>query len=65
LEIHGFGMTNTPENLKDRAEGVAQVWDLLGRGELSLEVVRVPLSEIEEAWTREEHGRRIVVVPQG
>jgi len=63
LEIYGFGATNTPENLRNRAEGVAQVWDLLGRGILSMDVLRLPLSDIEAAWNMEEHGRRIVIVP--
>ena len=63
LEIHGFGVTNTPENLKERAEGIAQIWDMLKRGDLSMDVVRVPLSDIEKAWELEEHGRRIVIVP--
>lgn len=63
LEIHGFGVPNTPENLRDRAEGTAQIWDMLKQGALSMDVVQVPLSEIEKAWELEEHGRRIVIVP--
>ena len=63
LEIYGFGVTNSPENLRNRAEGVAQVWDLLGRGILRMDIVRLPLSDIEAAWNLEEHGRRIVIVP--
>ena len=32
-------------------------------GELKIETERVPLAEIEEAWEREQRGRRFVVVP--
>ncbi|MGO8693105.1 MAG: quinone oxidoreductase family protein [Rectinemataceae bacterium] len=63
LEIYGFGAPNNPETLKNRAEGVAQIWDMLKRGELSIDAVRLPLSDIKKAWELEEHGRRIVIVP--
>jgi NADPH2:quinone reductase len=33
------------------------------RGELSIETERVPLVDIENAWSRESRGRRLVVVP--
>ncbi|MGA8877052.1 MAG: zinc-binding alcohol dehydrogenase family protein [Candidatus Korobacteraceae bacterium] len=32
-------------------------------GELKIDTERVPLAEIEEAWEREQRGRRFVVVP--
>jgi len=63
VEIYGFGMTNTSENLRNRSEGVALVWDMMKRGVLNIETVKVPLQEIAEAWNMEEHGRRIVIVP--
>ncbi len=63
LELYGFGATNTPENLRNRAEGIAQIWDLIRRGELYMDVARFPLKDIETAWTLEEHGKRIVITP--
>ena len=30
---------------------------------LQIETERVPLAEIEEAWQREQRGRRFVVIP--
>jgi NADPH2:quinone reductase len=33
------------------------------RGELSIETERVPLVDIENAWSRESRGRRLVVIP--
>ncbi len=32
-------------------------------GELRIEVEQVPLGQVERAWQREEHGRRLVFVP--
>ena len=32
-------------------------------GELKIETERVPLAEIEDAWQREQRGRRFVVIP--
>ena len=32
-------------------------------GRLRFETERVPLSKIENAWTHERHGRRLVVIP--
>ncbi|HUX20777.1 MAG TPA: zinc-binding dehydrogenase [Spirochaetia bacterium] len=63
LEIHGFGVPNTPEALKSIAEGTADVWDMIKHGALSIEIVRIPLKDIARAWELEEHGKRIVVVP--
>jgi NADPH:quinone reductase-like Zn-dependent oxidoreductase len=40
-----------------------QVMNRAARGELRIETERVPLSEIEIAWDRDAHGRRLVVIP--
>jgi hypothetical protein len=32
-------------------------------GQLRIETERVPLADIEDAWQRELHGRRLVVIP--
>jgi len=40
-----------------------QVLDWGAAGTLRIETDQVPLADIEKAWTREERGRRLVVVP--
>jgi NADPH:quinone reductase-like Zn-dependent oxidoreductase len=40
-----------------------QVLNSVARGTLRIETERVPLAEIEEAWERDAHARRLVVIP--
>jgi NADPH:quinone reductase-like Zn-dependent oxidoreductase len=40
-----------------------QVMTHAARGELHVDTERVPLAQIENAWERGEHGRRLVVIP--
>jgi len=40
-----------------------QVMTRTACGELRIDVERVPLDEVENAWQRDGHGRRIVLVP--
>jgi NADPH:quinone reductase-like Zn-dependent oxidoreductase len=40
-----------------------QVMARAASGELHIDAVRVPLSEIEDAWQRNQRGRRFVVIP--
>jgi NADPH:quinone reductase-like Zn-dependent oxidoreductase len=40
-----------------------QVMARAASGELHLDKVRVPLADIEEAWQRDQQGRRFVVIP--
>jgi hypothetical protein len=35
------------------------------RGELRIDVEQVSLDEVENAWQRDEHRRRLVLIPQG
>jgi len=45
-------------------ETLPKVWELAIAGKLRIDVERVPLSDIENAWQRQDaHGRRIVVTP--
>lgn len=44
-------------------DALQKVMSHAASGELEIETERVPLAEIEEAWRREQSGRRIVVVP--
>jgi NADPH:quinone reductase-like Zn-dependent oxidoreductase len=61
LEIMGAGAGLTPEAM---GEATQMVWDWLREGKLHLDIVQVPLSDIESAWQRTDlHGKRIVIVP--
>jgi NADPH2:quinone reductase len=40
-----------------------QVMNHAVRGSLRMDKERVPLAEIEDAWNRDTHGRRLVVIP--
>jgi hypothetical protein len=44
-------------------EAYRQVMARAASGELRVETERVPLADIESAWQREQHGRRLVIVP--
>jgi NADPH:quinone reductase-like Zn-dependent oxidoreductase len=59
LEITGVGSID-PESLK---EGVAQVWDWARAATLAMDLSRVPLRDIAEAWERRIDGARTVIVP--
>jgi len=60
LEIYGSG--NIPHEVIP--ESTAQVWDFIKDGKLHMEIERVPLKDIQNAWEQEDvHGKRIVIVP--
>jgi NADPH2:quinone reductase len=40
-----------------------QVMNHAASGKLRIETERVPFSEIEDAWERDVHARRLVVIP--
>jgi NADPH:quinone reductase-like Zn-dependent oxidoreductase len=40
-----------------------QVMNSVARGTLRIETERVPLAEIEDAWERDAHAHRLVVIP--
>lgn len=60
LEIYGGGANLTPESI---GEGTALMWDMLAKHQLSIDIEQVPLRDIESAWSREVHGKRLVIVP--
>jgi NADPH:quinone reductase-like Zn-dependent oxidoreductase len=45
------------------ADAFEQVTSRAARGELSIDVERVPLTNVENAWRRQEPGRRLVLTP--
>ena len=44
-------------------DALQQVMARAASGELQIDTVRVPLAEIEDAWQRDQRGRRFVVIP--
>jgi NADPH:quinone reductase-like Zn-dependent oxidoreductase len=44
-------------------EAVQQVMNHAASGKLRIETERVPLAEVEDAWERDVHARRLVVIP--
>jgi NADPH:quinone reductase-like Zn-dependent oxidoreductase len=61
LEIIGGSAGLTPEAI---GEGTQMIWELLREGKLHLDIIQMPLSEIESAWQRTDlHGKRVVIIP--
>lgn len=44
-------------------ESVKQSWEWLKESRLHIDIEKVPLKDIEDAWNRKTEGKRIVVVP--
>jgi NADPH2:quinone reductase len=44
------------------AEAFQRVMEFAARGDLHIDTERVPLADIENAWQREEPGRRVVII---
>jgi NADPH:quinone reductase-like Zn-dependent oxidoreductase len=63
LEILGAGSGNAPATPEIWLEAVRQLMFNVANGKLRIDIERVPLSEVEEAWRREQHGRRVVIIP--
>ncbi|MEO8610680.1 MAG: zinc-binding alcohol dehydrogenase family protein [Chloroflexota bacterium] len=60
IEIVGGAAGLTPEAM---GEGAQQVWEWLGAGKLHADIECVLLKDIEAAWGRTVHGKRLVIVP--
>ncbi len=60
FEIYGMGAHTSPEAL---VEGTRLVWEMIKQGKLSMDIVKVPLKDIEKVWDMQEHGKRIVICP--
>ncbi len=59
LELTGIGNIS-PEAVRD---SMKRVWDWLKEDKLRMEVERVPLKDVTEAWMRKTEGTRLVIVP--
>jgi len=44
-------------------DAMQQVMAHAAKGQLQIDTVRIPLADIENAWQREEPGRRVVIIP--
>jgi NADPH:quinone reductase-like Zn-dependent oxidoreductase len=62
LEILGTG-TGTMPPLEVITSTLAELLRLVRDGELRVEVDRLPLSEVERTWPRDQQGRRPVFIP--
>jgi NADPH:quinone reductase-like Zn-dependent oxidoreductase len=60
LTIMGTAGIPSPDVLMDAFQ---QVLIRAARGERRIDVEQVPLDEVESAWQRDGHGRRIVLIP--
>ena len=63
LEILGAGSGNAPAAPEVWLEAVRQLLSNVASGKLSIDTERVPLSEVEDAWRRDQRGRRTVIIP--
>jgi NADPH:quinone reductase-like Zn-dependent oxidoreductase len=63
LEILGAGSGNAPASPEIWLEAVRQLLSNVATAKLRIDTERVPLREVEEAWQRDQHGRRTVIIP--
>jgi NADPH2:quinone reductase len=63
LEILGAGSGSAAASPEMWIEAVRQLMSNVGCGKLRIDTERVPLSEVENAWHQEQHGRRAVIIP--
>ena len=61
LEIYGSGAGTIP--IDRIMESIPQFMARLASGELRVDAERVPLGAIEDAWQRDQRGRRLVIIP--
>ena len=59
LELTGAGNVS-PEQLR---ESMHQIWTWVREGRLTIDVEKMDLKDIAEAWERKTPGKRIVIVP--
>ena len=61
LEIYGSGAGTIP--IDRIMESIPQFMARLASGEFRVDAERVPLGAIEDAWQRDQSGRRLVIIP--
>jgi len=65
LQLLGFAVFHAP--LEVRRAAYTRVTESAGRGEIEIDVERVPLDDIDQAWQRQQDGpeAKLVIVPDG
>jgi NADPH2:quinone reductase len=63
VEILGAGSGNAPASAEIWLEAVRHLIANVATGKLRIDTERVPLREVEDAWQRDQHGRRTVIIP--
>jgi len=63
LEILGAGSGNASASPEIWLEAIRQLLSNVASGKLRIDTERVPLSEVEDAWQRDQHGWRTVIIP--
>jgi NADPH:quinone reductase-like Zn-dependent oxidoreductase len=61
LEIYGSGAGTVPVDAVVRA--LPEFIDRAANGALRVDVDPVPLADVADAWRRDQHGRRLVLLP--
>lgn len=60
LELSGFGKVTS----EDISAGSNQVWEWIKDNKLHMDIEKVPLADIEQAWVRNDlAGKRLVIIP--
>jgi NADPH:quinone reductase-like Zn-dependent oxidoreductase len=65
LELLGFVLFRVP--LTARRAGYRRLTELAAQGKLEIDLERVPLTEVDQAWERQQEGpgAKLVIVPSG
>ncbi len=63
LEILGAGSGNAAASPEMWIEAIRKLMSNVACGALRIDTETVPLREVENAWRREQHGRRAVIIP--
>jgi NADPH2:quinone reductase len=63
LQILGFAIFQPP--VKVRREAYRSLTEHAARGEISIDVIRIPLAEVASAWEQQKQGTpaKLVLVP--
>jgi NADPH:quinone reductase-like Zn-dependent oxidoreductase len=63
LEILGAGSGNATASPVVWLEAIHNLMSNVASGKLRIDTDRVPLCEVGDAWQRDQHGRRTVIIP--
>jgi NADPH:quinone reductase-like Zn-dependent oxidoreductase len=63
LEILGAGSGNAPVSPAIWVEAVRRLLANVTSGALRMDIEKIQMAEVEQVWSREQHGRRVVLIP--